>query len=90
MREGSPAGVIYDIMTPREGSLSASATLREIGSSMTEKQIGTAVIEAAIEVHRRPGPGLLMKDGIVRAVNGLEEDRSTSRAEALRRGEDKT
>ncbi|MFU8849290.1 MAG: GxxExxY protein, partial [Opitutales bacterium] len=48
---------------------------------MTENKIRTAIIECAIEVHRELGPGLLetvyevalLKDGIVRAVNGLEE-----------------
>lgn len=54
---------------------------------MTENEIGTRVIEAAIAVHRELGPGLLetvyevglnfgkevMRTGITRCVNGLEE-----------------
>ena len=43
---------------------------------MTENEIGTIVIDAAIAVHRELGPGLLeavMKAGITRCVNGLEE-----------------
>ena len=62
---------------------------------MTENEIGTQVIEAAIAVHRELGPGLLetgyevvlarklgyplnfgeevMRTGITRCVNGLEE-----------------
>jgi len=44
---------------------------------MNENEIGTIIIETAIDIHRKLGPGLLesvMKHGIVRAVNGLEED----------------
>jgi len=56
---------------------------------MTENELGTIIVDAAIAVHRELGPGLLetvyelgtllnfgealMKDGITRAVNGLEE-----------------
>jgi len=51
---------------------------------MTENAIGTLVVSAAIAVHRELGPGLLetvylnfgeavMKTGISRGVNGLEE-----------------
>ncbi len=48
---------------------------------MTENEWGTIIVEAAIAVHRELGPGFLetvyeaalMKDGITRAVNGLEE-----------------
>ncbi len=55
---------------------------------MAENEIGTIVIDTAIAVHRQLGPGLLetvcevvllsfgeavMKAGITRCVNGLEE-----------------
>jgi len=52
---------------------------------MTQNEIGTIVIEAAIAVHRELGPGLLetvykfnfgeemMRTGITRCVNGLQE-----------------
>ena len=46
---------------------------------MTENEIGTRVLEAAIAVHRELGPGLLetvyevVRTGITRCVNGLEE-----------------
>jgi vacuolar-type H+-ATPase catalytic subunit A/Vma1 len=42
---------------------------------MTENEIGTIVIEAAIAVHRELGPGLLgtVYEVITRCVNGLEE-----------------
>ena len=45
---------------------------------MTQNDIGTIVVECAIAVHRKLGYLLnfgeaLMKDGITRCVNGLEE-----------------
>ena len=42
---------------------------------MTENEIGTIVVQAAITVHRALGPGLLMKDGITRVVYRLNEQK---------------
>jgi hypothetical protein len=47
---------------------------------MTENEIATIVVDAAYKIHTQLGPGLLInfgayliKDGISRVVNGLEE-----------------
>jgi len=47
---------------------------------MTENEIGRIVVDSAVAVHRALGVLLnfdeaLMKDGITRAVNGLEEEK---------------
>ena len=46
---------------------------------MNENEIGDIIIETALYIHRKLGPGLfenvyeviLMKDGIVRTINGI-------------------
>ena len=46
---------------------------------MNENEIGTVIINTAVDLHKKLGPGLLesvyevilMKDGIERIVNGL-------------------
>ena len=44
---------------------------------MKENQIGTEVVDAAVKVHREPGPGLLETKELQtreRVVNGLPEE----------------
>jgi hypothetical protein len=40
---------------------------------MNINKLSSRIIGAAIEVHKALGPGLLVREGIVRIVNELEE-----------------
>ncbi|MCX6970524.1 MAG: hypothetical protein NTV93_10280 [Verrucomicrobia bacterium] len=62
---------------------------REAAKVWDENSIAREVVDSALRLHRELGPGLLinfnaplLKDGIIRIVNGLEDDPSAKNLRA--------